>query len=308
MPPGAGAAAERGSVLVIVLWIALGLVTIALYFANAMSFELRASDNRASGVAADQAIEGALRYVTAVLSTQTNGTVPDVTSYYSQAVPVGDAHFWLIGRPVDYQVEPDEVFFGLVDEASKLNLNVVSADTMIWLTNMTQELAANISDWCNTNGSTSANGDGDAIYTALQPSYFCKHAPFDTVEELRLVYPINISDLSSLYGEDSNLNGALDPGEFDTNRNNMVDMGLLEYFTVYTREPNIQSNGAARVNVSTVSSTSTELMALLQTNLTSARFTQVAQSLGLGVTLSTQSSQRPGSPRTSQSGSPMTFV
>ncbi|HEX7576490.1 MAG TPA: hypothetical protein VF430_00480, partial [Verrucomicrobiae bacterium] len=54
---------QRGSVLIIVLWVSLGLVSIALYFANSMTYELRASDNRVSGLAADQAIEGAARYV-----------------------------------------------------------------------------------------------------------------------------------------------------------------------------------------------------------------------------------------------------
>jgi hypothetical protein len=45
---------QSGSVLIIVLWIALGLVAITLYFANSMSSELRASDNRISLLAADQ--------------------------------------------------------------------------------------------------------------------------------------------------------------------------------------------------------------------------------------------------------------
>ena len=65
---------QHGSVLIIVLWIALGLVAITLYFANAMSSELRAADNRVAALVADQAIEGAARYVTSVLTEQaTNG-------------------------------------------------------------------------------------------------------------------------------------------------------------------------------------------------------------------------------------------
>src|SRR5512133_1807400 len=124
-------AGERGTVLIIVLWVALGLVSIALFFADSMSFELRASDNRVCGVAADQAIEAGARYVSALLGTvATNGDVPDVTLYASEAVPVGEAHFWLIGRPGDYLAQNDEVFFGLVDEGSKLNLNNVSADQL----------------------------------------------------------------------------------------------------------------------------------------------------------------------------------
>src|ERR1039457_4505057 len=58
---------EKGSVLIIVLWVAIGLVSIALYFANSMNYELRASDNRVNGLAAEQAIEGAARYVGYVL-------------------------------------------------------------------------------------------------------------------------------------------------------------------------------------------------------------------------------------------------
>ena len=44
---------KNGSVLVIVLWISFGLVAIAICFADAMSSELRASANRAAGLAAD---------------------------------------------------------------------------------------------------------------------------------------------------------------------------------------------------------------------------------------------------------------
>src|ERR1044071_9893632 len=86
---------ERGSVLVLVLWIALGLVTLTLYFANSSSFELQASDNRISGVATEEAIDGAARYVTYVLANYaTNGAMPDQAYYQTAAVAVGDSHFW----------------------------------------------------------------------------------------------------------------------------------------------------------------------------------------------------------------------
>jgi type II secretory pathway component PulK len=273
--------ASDGSILIIVLWVALGLVTITLYFANSMSFELRASENRVCGLAADQAIEGGVRYVTSMLSNlATNGAVPDVISYESEEVPVGDAHFWLIGRAGDYQaqVEPDAAFFGLVDEGSKLNLNTASIARLSMLTNMTPELAANIFDWRSTNGTTSANGDGPTIYSQFQPSYLCKNAPFETVDELRLVYPM---DMGTLVGEDFNRNGALDPSELDTNRNNVADPGILEYLTVYSHEPNTRSDGSARVDVSTVSTSSTQLRDLLQTNLTPARLNVVMRAVGL---------------------------
>jgi len=67
-----------------------------------MSLELRASDNRVSGLSAEQAIAGAARYVNYLLATQiangSNGAFPDPAGYLAEAVPVGDAHFWLISR------------------------------------------------------------------------------------------------------------------------------------------------------------------------------------------------------------------
>src|SRR5476649_2475891 len=91
--------AERGSVLIIVLWIAIGLVGITLYFANSMTLELRASDNRVTGLAAEQAIEGAARYVGYALATYaTNGTMPTNSQFTCANIAIGDSHFWIIGR------------------------------------------------------------------------------------------------------------------------------------------------------------------------------------------------------------------
>ena len=254
-PSCAGVSGQRGSVLVIVLWITLGLVTITLYFAHSMTLELRAADNRVAGLTADQAIEGAARYVSYVLTTwATNGAVPNLEDYRSQAVPVGDAHFWIIGRAGDYtsssgQSQPnptsqgDPLFFALIDEGSKLNVNIATASMLENLTNLTAELAANIVDWRTTNAPTSANGDGPTAYARLTPAYAPKSSPYETVEELRLVYGLT-PDL--LVGEDVNRNGVLDPDENDFNRNGVVDPGLLDCFTVYSREPN-----DSRTNVNT---------------------------------------------------------
>ena len=127
---------ENGSVLIIVLWVCIGLVSIALYFANSMTFELRAADNRLNGIAADQAIEGAQRYISYVLENYaTNGAVPDSSQFKCDAVEVGDAKFWLIGRDVSAENSSDPVF-GLVDEGGKFNLNTVNTNALSYLPGM----------------------------------------------------------------------------------------------------------------------------------------------------------------------------
>ncbi|MGP8022326.1 MAG: hypothetical protein ACLPRE_15260, partial [Limisphaerales bacterium] len=168
--------------LIIVLWVCIGLVAIALYFANSMSYELRASDNRASGLATDQAIEGAARYVSTVLALYaTNGVVPATNLYAAAAVPVGDARFWLIGRNPS-GTPSTEPYFGLIDEGSKLNLNTVNTNVLSYLPNMTADFAQAIVDWRSTNSS------GTYSLDYAQLGYQEKEAPFETVDELRLVY------------------------------------------------------------------------------------------------------------------------
>ena len=240
---------QHGSVLIIVLWIALGLVAITMYFGNSMSSELRASDNRVQSLAADQAIEGAARYVGALLVEQaTNGIVPYYTDYASDAVSVGDAHFWLIGR-TDGQAAPNEITFGLVDEGSKLNINNtnVTADMLELLPRMTPELAAAIIDWRDANEDVTSNGAEAETYARLRPAYYCKNAPFDSLDELRLV---NGATMEILLGEDVNRNGVLDPSENDENRNGIADPGIMEYLTVSSQEANTTSDGTQKTLIS----------------------------------------------------------
>ena len=87
-----GGRSAAGSVLIIVLWVAFGLVSLALYFGNSMSMELRAADNRVAALEAEQAVEGAARYAAYLLANaESSGTLPDLLTYEREEVPVGEA-------------------------------------------------------------------------------------------------------------------------------------------------------------------------------------------------------------------------
>lgn len=273
-------AGSTGSVLVIVLWIAFGLVSIALYFGHSMVFAYRASDQYQAGVEADLAMEGAARYVGYILTNATTiGQMPDTNAYLCAGVPIGNSTFWLIGRG-DPEARQDIPTYGLVDEASKLNLNTATAAMLEGLPRMTPELAAAIIDWRDSDEEVSTGGAEAETYQRRNPAYYCKNAPFETVEELRLVAG---TDLTILYGEDANLNGILDANENDgtvlppdDNRDGRLDPGLLEYVTVYSRESNLRTNGEARV---TVNGTGNQLRSVLETALGQQRAAQVLSRL-----------------------------
>jgi type II secretory pathway component PulK len=253
-----GPRSRRGSVLIIVMWTCLGLVALTLYFANSMSSELRAADNRVTEIEARQAVAAGIRYAGYVLQNfATSGAVPFLTDYKAEALPVGEAQFWFIGRD-NNQLPTTEPVFGLVDEASKLNLRTASRAMLSELPNMTPELVEAIIGWRRATGNADADnsetgGSTDNIYTSLTPPRLNKGGQFETVDELRLV---DGATLDLLFGEDTNRNGALDANEDDSessaprdNQDGQLLAGILEYVTVYSRQPNTRTDGTRRINV-----------------------------------------------------------
>jgi DNA uptake protein ComE-like DNA-binding protein len=266
---------ERGSVLIVVLVVCLGLVSLTLVFGHSMLMAYRGADNGTAGRQAEQAIEGAARYVEYLMSNVTTpGTMPDITTYQSEQVPVGDAFFWFIGEPLP--TDPvNTPAFGLVDEASKLNLNTATLEMLESLPGMTQDFAQAIITWRTAQAGTSA--------TATIASTTEKGAPFESVEELARV---SGADLTVLYGEDANLNHVLDPNEDDgektppsDNADGKLDPGIFEYVTVFSREPNTLSDGTARVNVTVPSAA---LPTLLDSTFTSERAAEIRRNIGGG--------------------------
>jgi len=265
---------ERGSVLIVALWVCFGLVALVLYFAQSTSAELRAAHNRAVGAAAESAVEGGARYVQYVLTqSATNGTRPLSTDYEAEALPIGESIVWLIGRDPDV-VPTQEPVFNLVDEASKLNLNKATRAMLEALPGMTAELAGAIVDWRDTDLNPTENGAEDETYARLNPPRRAKNAPFESVDELRLVYG---ATLPLLFGEDNNRNGALDANEDDgettapmDDRNGILLEGILDFVTVYSSQPETTSDGMRRVDVKAIAARQ-RLLALLASKLSRDR-------------------------------------
>jgi DNA uptake protein ComE-like DNA-binding protein len=239
---------EAGSVLIVVLVVCLGLVSLALMFGHSMLLAYRGSDDDLASRQSAHASEGAARYAEYLLTNVTNdGDLPDPTTYLSQAVPVGDAFFWFIGVPLPS--DPQNVpIFRLVDEASKLNLNNANASMLENLPGMTEDLAEAIVNWHSAGGTAASltTGAGAGISATS-----VKEAPFESVEELAQVD--GGTDLETLYGNDTNLNHVLDPWE-DTS-GGQINSGLLEYLTVFSREPKVRRDGTSRVDVTGTSRT-----------------------------------------------------
>ena len=248
---------QRGSVLIVVLWASIGLVSIALLFGHSMMMNYRGVDNAVAARQADEAIEGAIRYAQTLLTgVETKGSLPDLTTYEAEAVPVGEAQFWFLGR-TDGDLNGTTREYALVDEASRLNLNTAPVAILETLIGMTPELVSAIEEWRKPNASSI-------------PNRSAKGDDFESGEELGLVPGMT---RTILYGEDANLNGVLDANEDDgeralpeDNSDGKLDPGVYEHLTVFTKESATQPDGTTpRINVSQLTTSAAPVIQLLET-------------------------------------------
>ena len=130
---------------------------------------------------------------------------------------------------------------------------------------MTEDVANSILDWLDpTSDTPRTDGAKDDYYSSLSPPYHCKNGPIDSLEELLLVKGVTPQ---LLFGNDRNRNGVLDPDEDDGS--GQVDLGWSAYLTVYSHEPNTDSQGNPRIyiNDSDLNTLATNLSNVLSTDM-----------------------------------------
>jgi DNA uptake protein ComE-like DNA-binding protein len=188
-------------------------------------------------------------YVEQVLKTLgEKGEMPDPGLYAAADLQIGECRLWLLGRAADR--DAGEPVFALQDEAGKLNLNTAELGMIEDVPGMTPELAAAIVDWRDADDEISPYGAESETYLGREPPSTAKNAPFESVDELRL---LNGADPRFLAGRDRNRNLIIEPWEEDLAREtqerfeDVPDLGLLDAFTVCSREPDTTADGQPRI-------------------------------------------------------------
>ncbi len=184
-----------GSVLIIVLWIAFGLVSVTLYFGQSMFFEYKGANQSIAGAQAEQANNGALRYFFYTLNNalEEEGDFPSELIMQTEQIQIGQATVWMLGRSGE-TVTLTDPHFGVIDECAKININTAPFEVLELLPTMTPEFAAAIIDWRDEDDDVTENGAEATMYSLQTLPYGCKNAPFETVEELRLVYGATVEE------------------------------------------------------------------------------------------------------------------
>ena len=119
--------------------------------------------------------------------------------------------------------EEQPVFYGIMDESSKININKVPVKVLKNLLknigkvdqNNVEDIASSIVDWRDRDIIVSQGGAENNYYQSLEIPYECKNRSFEVLEELLLVKGLSseiffkIKDVITVYGEEKvNINTA----------------------------------------------------------------------------------------------------
>jgi len=233
--------------------VVLVLTGLTLVFSRAMRVEAIATANHISTLETEEIAKGAIAFIKARLNSDDDLDIQLEGEAPYKAISTGKGYFWLLRPDLG---EDDAYYYGIRDEASKVNLNTADYDTLMELPNMTSELAASIIDWRDSDSEVNEEGGAEDEYYLLRDEpYNCKNDDLETVEEVLL---IKGASLEILFGDDTNRNGVLDENENDgddspphDNRNGRLDRGFYDYVTVYSKEPNEDSTGTQRYDITT---------------------------------------------------------
>jgi len=247
---------EEGSSIIIVLWVLAVLSLSAATFAFSARLGLLATHNFTESIKARALAEAGVQAAAAALLADEDTGVDSLKEDWHagdelfKEVEIGEGRFSVI---YDNLEDDSELSYGVVDEASKINVNAATREMLAALPGMSLELADCVLDWIDADYQPREAGAEDDYYEALPEPYKARNAKFVTVRELLLVKGI---DKAILYGEDTNGNGVLDPNENDgegcepdDNADGKLDRGVIEYLTVYSYDVNKDKDGNDRLNL-----------------------------------------------------------
>ena len=251
---------RRGTILVVVLL----MTAMAAMVVAGLMFRMRAETSAAgAGAKGEQAYAAALSGVQRVItllrvrSQDHKFWYDNPEAFRSQLVYNDGANKWYFTVYAEYAFIDDaadrEVRYGVVDQSGLININTADEQTLLALPNMTNELVDCLMDYRDSDSETRPDGAEQEYYSQLEQPYTIKNGPLATLEEILLVKGFNGR---IVYGEDANLNGLMEPNEDDgeesfppDDHDGTLNTGLRGVATAISYEPNVDSEGKARIDL-----------------------------------------------------------
>ena len=189
-------------------------------------------------------------------SRTTEGWIDNSTDFEHQLVYDDGSDQWYFSVFRRGVLETDEIIFGVVDEASKLPLNATNVLQLMKVPHMTLPAVEALADFVDGDSIARDNGAEQDSYDLLPVPYSIPNKPVSFLDELLLAQGVSAGHL---YGEDANRNHKLDANENDAdalfppdNQDGTLSGGLHRFFTLHSRDWNVNRNNQPRLDINTV--------------------------------------------------------
>jgi len=235
---------HRGVILMISLWYLAGMSLLSVSFAHRVRLHLNV-------VHSTQRLKFQARYLArAAVTAAVSQLRADENEYDALNEPWATGGLipwrdWFDGAAA-YTPATDAIWLRVVDEERKVNINLMPEEVIARLPDLDEAQLASILDWRDEDDVTRYQGAETPWYLSRHPPRQCKDGALDFMAELLLVKGISEN---TYVGEDTNVNGLLDPNEDDGTANpppddadGIVDLGLRDILTVH---------GSGKINLNT---------------------------------------------------------
>lgn len=263
---------RRAMALILVLVVVVMLSLAGYTFTDLMLAEREAAMIHGRGAQARALADSGCELVRAMLA-QPEETVREAGGLYDnpnqfQGVLVVDGELardrgrFAVLAPALRDSLPYGTRFGLEDESTRLNLNVLLAidqavpegarQVLLALPGMDEYVADAILDWIDSDDEPREFGAEIDYYSGLDPPYAPRNGPLHTVDELLLVRGVTPE---LLFGPDRNRNWSVDadeellgPADVD-NSTGALNHGWAAYLTLYSQEANLRPDGRPKIDL-----------------------------------------------------------
>ena len=181
------------------------------------------------------------------------GWLDNSTEFEHQLVYDDGTDNWYFSVFRQGNLESGDIVYGVTDEASKLPLALTNIAQMLNVPNMTLPIVESLADFVDADTAPRDNGAEQQVYDMLPVAYSIPNRQVSFLDELILAHGVFAGHL---YGEDANRNFKLDPNENDgellsppDNQDSALAGGLQRYFTLHSRDWNVNPSNQPRLNI-----------------------------------------------------------
>ena len=178
---------EKGTILMIALWILAILMLLTVSLAYRASLEIKLSSLTARRIRAREMAREEIYRLARILKNDKNAY--DALN-----------EEWALSRgeePISYTFQ---------DEERKINLNTFPREVLSALPGVGEEIASAIIDWRDTDDIPLPGGAEDIYYISLNPPYHCKNKLLESMEELQAIKGVTpelfrtLESIATIYG------------------------------------------------------------------------------------------------------------